>query len=403
MRLALRRIVREAVRGRQLGWLFRQGAKYPLVLAASRWNLPPLTGPVLCGLCITHRCNERCLMCDLPMRPDGEPRRELSTAEWLDVVDDMAGAGGSSFSIVGGEPLLRRDLAELVGHIRSKRLPVAVNTNGLLLNNRVVRGEFLCSPPSAVNISVDGADAETYDFLRGIEGAFDTLLRAVEALVRERRQRQLVFAINAVCVLSPKTLPQVKAIVGLCESLGFDSIGFMPIHEIPSVNGVYGDKLERLWSSDAKRSHLAGVVETIDWLLQREQERRGLPLENSAAYLKSIPLAFMNRESPSQCVTGHLNTVVDPYGDVFPCWPFHEWKRPAIGNVREHRWRDIWRSSDYAVARRQTRECRACFWDCHLEENVLFDPPRVDGLSEARRFLHRAPRGAARTTEPQNS
>jgi len=156
------------------------------------------------------------------------------------------------------------------------------------------------------------------------------------------------------------------------------------------VNGVYPDQVGDLWSSAAKKSQVALVAETIDWLLERDRHGQGLPLENSRAYLESIPLAFMGRESPSMCMTGYLNTVVDPYGDVFPCWTFHEWKRPPIGNVRERPWREIWHSPDYALARRETRKCRACFWDCHLEQNVMFDPPRVDGLSEARRFVGRA-------------
>jgi MoaA/NifB/PqqE/SkfB family radical SAM enzyme len=329
-------------------------------------------------------------MCDLPLRPNGERREELSLAEWIRVIDDIAADGGGSFGINGGEPLLRRDLPEILSHIRAKDLPVAVSTNGLLLNNDRIRERFLDHSPTAVNISVDGADAKTYDTLRGREGGWNVLLQAVNRLVRDRDRRGIPLSINAVCVLSPATLPKVRAITHICESLGFDSIGFMPIEEIASVNAVYPDALPGLWSNQAKRAQLETVVGTIEWLLTRDRAGEGIRLENSRAYLEALPLAFLGRESPSPCVTGHLNTFIDPYGDVFPCWPYHEWKRPAIGNVRETSWREVWRSQAYRHSREETRKCRACFWDCQLEENVFFHRPELNGLQVAREELLRA-------------
>jgi len=387
MRKGLEDVIREAVRGGRAGWLVRQAVKFPVVWFTSRWNLPPAVGPVLCGLCLTHRCNERCLMCDLPLRPDGERREELSLVEWTQVIDDLAASGGGSFNLTGGEPLLRQDLPEILAHIRGHTLPVAVNTNGLLLNNDRVRARFLEQPPTAVNISIDGADAATYDRLRGCDGGWAVLLQAVEKLVAERDRGAVPLAINAACVLSPATLPQVRTITELCESLGFDSIGFMPIQEIPSVNAFYGEALQSLWTPAAKRAQLERVVEAIEWLLARDRSHGGLRLENSRRYLEAIPLAFLGRESPSACVTGHLNTFIDPYGDVFPCWPYSEWKRPPIGNVRDTPWRALWRSEAYRRSRAETARCRACFWDCHLEENLMFHPPEVNGLAEARMAL----------------
>jgi len=248
-----------------------------------------------------------------------------------------------------------------------------------------------------LNISIDGADAKTYDALRGCEGGWKVLLQAVEKLARDRVRRGIPLSLNAVCVLSPATLPQIRTIVGLCESLGFDSLGFMPIQEIDSVNAFYPDALRGLWTDEAKRGEVESVVETVEWLLARARAGEGIRLENSRAYLEAVPLAFLGRESPSTCVTGHLNTMIDPYGDVFPCWPYLEWKRLPVGNVRQAPWREIWRSEAYRRSREETQRCRACFWDCHLEENVLFHRPEVNGLRVAREELRQAPAAAAAT------
>jgi len=391
MRKGLETVVRKALREGRFGWIIRQAAKLPAIQFTSRWNLPPVVGPVLCGLCLTHRCNERCLMCDLPLRADAEPRQELSFTEWAKVIDDLAAEGAGSFSVTGGEPLLRQDLPDILAHIREKKLPAAVTTNALLLNNDGVRQRFLDHAPAAISVSVDGADAATYERLRGAPGAWRILLQAVQNVVRDRDRRRIPLSINAVCVLSPATLPHVRAVARLCESLGFDSLGFMPIQEIGSVNSVYPDALRRLWTTEAKRAQVQAVVENIEWLLAQDRRGEGIPLENSRAYLEAVPLAFLGRESPLPCVTGHLNTMIDPYGDVFPCWPYLEWQRPALGNVRDTPWRQIWRSEAYRRSREETGKCRACFWDCHLEGNLVFHRPEVSGLQVARDALRTAP------------
>ncbi len=390
MRKGLEGVIRETLRRGRVGWFVRQAAKFPVVWFTSKWNLAPRAGPVLCSLCVTYRCNQRCLMCDLPLRPNGEKRTELSRSEWLRVIDDIAADGGGTFNISGGEPLLRQDLAEILAHIRAKGLPASVNTNALLLNHDATRERFLAHAPTAVNISIDGADAETYERLRGSEGGWKVFPHAVEKLVRDRDRQRIPLSINAVCILSPATLPQVPAIADLCESLGFDSLGFMPIQEIPSVNVVYPEARDELWSNEAKRRQVEAVVETIDWLLDRDRAGKGIALENSRAYLEAVPLAFLGHESPTPCVTGHLNTFIDPYGDVFPCVPFKEWKRTPIGNIRATTWPDLWRSEAYRRSRAETRKCRACFWNCHLEENLMFHRPQVNGLQVAREELRRS-------------
>ncbi len=94
-------------------------------------------------------------------------------------------------------------------------------------------------------------------------------------------------------------------------------------------------------------------------------------LDNSAAYLALLPRAFRGEPSPLSCYAPHASVVVDCYGDVFPCFPLMEWKRP-VGRIPLA---PLWRSEAYARERLRLESCRACYWNCHTEMNLALPQP----------------------------
>jgi MoaA/NifB/PqqE/SkfB family radical SAM enzyme len=57
-------------------------------------------------------------------------RDEMTTADWHHAIDELADAGMMRVSIMGGEPLMRKDVGELVDHLKARGVNVAMNTNG---------------------------------------------------------------------------------------------------------------------------------------------------------------------------------------------------------------------------------------------------------------------------------
>ncbi len=82
MRLGNFNVIMRALREGNVSWLWRQGGKYAAIQIASRTLTEPLTGPLMGTLVTTYRCNERCLVCDLPFRAESSDREELTTATW---------------------------------------------------------------------------------------------------------------------------------------------------------------------------------------------------------------------------------------------------------------------------------------------------------------------------------
>src|SRR5512145_1305161 len=72
--------------------------------------------PLWLSLELTYRCPLKCSCCNNPLDFDNYANRELSTAEWKEVLEDARELGALQLGFTGGEPLLRDDLEELVAH-----------------------------------------------------------------------------------------------------------------------------------------------------------------------------------------------------------------------------------------------------------------------------------------------
>ncbi len=137
----------------------------------------------------THRCNLKCVHCYLGDQAAiaRERRHELTTDQWRAVLDEMAAAGCVELLITGGEPMLRRDFAEIYAHAKERGMVVTVFCNGTLVT-RQIADLFVDRPPALVEISLYGATAETHDWITQTGGSFDRCRRGIELLL-ERKVR----------------------------------------------------------------------------------------------------------------------------------------------------------------------------------------------------------------------
>ncbi|CAN5270810.1 GTP 3',8-cyclase MoaA [soil metagenome] len=135
---------------------------------------------------VTDKCNLRCVYC---MPEEGLPwlRREqlLSYEEIAAVVRAMAGMGLRSVRITGGEPLIRRDLPELVRQLRA--IPgiadVALSTNAVLLADQAAA--LRDAGVDRVNVSLDSLRPERIDAISRRPGSAAAIFRGLEAAERE--------------------------------------------------------------------------------------------------------------------------------------------------------------------------------------------------------------------------
>jgi radical SAM protein with 4Fe4S-binding SPASM domain len=140
--------------------------------------------PLFGSIDLTHRCNLRCVHCYLGDQTSSRKNRdrELSTAQWISLIEEIAEAGCLYLLITGGEPLLRRDFPEIYTHAKMKGLLVTVFTNGTLITDRVLE-LFKDLPPHAVEISLYGTTADTYEGITRVKGSHKQCFKGIEDLL----------------------------------------------------------------------------------------------------------------------------------------------------------------------------------------------------------------------------
>jgi radical SAM protein with 4Fe4S-binding SPASM domain len=139
--------------------------------------------PLYGSLELTYRCNLRCAHCYLDGQHESPPElQELSTEEIFDIVDQIVNEGCLFLLLTGGEPLVRPDWREIYLYAKRKGLLVTLFTNGTRI--REEDAELLAEwPPVAVEISLYGATAETYERITGIAGSYTQCIRGIQSLI----------------------------------------------------------------------------------------------------------------------------------------------------------------------------------------------------------------------------
>lgn len=140
----------------------------------------PLSG----SIDLTHRCNLKCVHCYLGNKEiiNGKHEKELSTAQWISLIDQITEAGCLDLLITGGEPLLRKDFGAIYRHAKTNGLLVTVFTNGTLITDSILE-IFNDLPPHAIEISLYGATADTYEEITGIKGSFGKCIKGIQKLL----------------------------------------------------------------------------------------------------------------------------------------------------------------------------------------------------------------------------
>ena len=195
----------------------------------------PAGAPVTVVWNYTNKCNLNCLHCHQDSSP-GCSDPELTTSQALRVIDNMAGAGVAILTFSGGEPLLRPDLYEAIGRADSHGILCTVASNGTLMTRNVAE-KLSNAGIRRVEIGLDGATAETHDFLRNRPGSFEATVNGI------RNCAEVGFDELAVTMTQhSKNVNELAATMELAEKLG--ATRFYLNRLIPAGRGVGASYLD---------------------------------------------------------------------------------------------------------------------------------------------------------------
>lgn len=130
----------------------------------------------------TNKCNLNCKHCCQDAHIEAGKSKELTTGEWLTVIDKLSDLYIDDLTITGGEPLVREDFITIAAYARKKLdTHLSLLTNGILLTNELA--EKVSTIFDSVSISIDGSDAELTKIVRNAD-LFDTVINRIQLLKR---------------------------------------------------------------------------------------------------------------------------------------------------------------------------------------------------------------------------
>ncbi len=298
--------------------------------------------PVWCAWQVNYKCNFRCSFCHYWRDPDGA-RAEQTVDDFAAGSAKLARLGTLMISIAGGEPLLRGDVVPIVQAIGRFHFPF-LTTNGWHVTAELA-DELFAAGLWGVSISIDYADRARHDRQRGVPGAFD---RAVAALDHFRRARRFDWQrINLMSVLLHDNLDEL------------DSLARLAAH-----HGAYfmvQPYSQRKTGSRRFFNHNMGISRKLLDLRARHANMLSNPY-----FLSRFDEAF-NGGVPG-CQAGRAFFNIDSAGDIAIC--VEERARPVANLYRD----DVRTIVGALRDRSRGNACTDCWYNCRGEVESLYKP-----------------------------
>lgn len=331
-------------------------------IAREPWREPPI------GLLaeLTHRCPLACPYCSNPLELTARAR-ELSTAEWLRVLEEAAALGVLQLHLSGGEPTLRTDLEAIVARARALELYSNLITAGVGVSERRLEA-LVAAGLDHVQLSVQDVDPEGCDRIGGFKGSLARKL----AFARAVRRLGLPLTINA--VVHRHNLDRLERFVELALELGADRL------EVAHVQ-YYGWALANRAALMPTRAQLDRSVAIVKEARERWGDRLAIDFV--------VPDYYATHPKPCVSGWGRAVILVAPDGRVLPCHAAHTIPGLDFPNVKDRPLAWIWQESPAFQRFRgldwMQEPCRSCarreidFGGCRCQAmQLLGDPEATD-------------------------
>jgi radical SAM protein with 4Fe4S-binding SPASM domain len=138
----------------------------------------PTGAPVTVVWNYTNKCNLNCLHCHQDSSSTSS-YPELTTSQAFKVIDNMSDAGVAILTFFGGEPLVRKDVYEAIERADDSGMLCTIASNGTLITPAVAK-RLAEKGIRRVEIGLDGARAESHDFLRNKQGSFKATIEGIK-------------------------------------------------------------------------------------------------------------------------------------------------------------------------------------------------------------------------------
>lgn len=295
--------------------------------------------PVNVTIEVTRRCPLECVHCynNLPMSDDGARHGELTLAEHVKLLDELAAEGCLWILYTGGEVFARPDFLDIYRAARERGMIVTIFTNANLVTEKVADA-LAAMPPFSVEVTLYGATRETYERLTGIPGSYDRCLRGIRLM----KERGLSVSLKTVVITVNRH--ELGAMKALAAELG------LPF----KFDAMMSPRIDCSQSPLAVRLSPEEVVG-----LDVEDPERMAEWERFSTCFLGVPKEAESDEALYHCGGGVNSCAFDPRGKMSICVLSHDheydWRSGSVGEG----WRGFLRAVR-DTKRSRPGKCRRC-------------------------------------------
>ncbi len=279
--------------------------------------------PLVISWNVTLKCNLKCSHCYINAK-ETDSIEELSTDAAKMLIHQITEVSKPLLILSGGEPLLRKDIYEIIKYGADRGLKMGMGSNGMLINEEVAR-KLKDAGMWTVAISLDSSYPERHDQFRGVEGCWYKAVNAIKVL------KKAGIEVQVNCTVTRQNYDEIENIMELAESLGVDNFHLfflVPTGRGTDIEDITPDMYEKMIHNTLKKTkkYTLNVKPSCAPQFMRVAKNQGVDMSR---WVRG-------------CMAGLYYCRIYPSGEVTPC----PYMPVTLGNIREKSFKDIWFKSE---------------------------------------------------------
>jgi len=306
------------------------------------------SGPKVVFIEVTNRCNLLCQTCPRTYF-QREPLKSLSLNEFINIAEQFPDMQRALLHGVG-EPLLNRELPEIIKYLKGRNIEVIINSNGTLLSSQW-QENLIESGLDQYRCSIDGAKDETYARIRGAD-LLPKLRRGLDGLVKTKERLGVQTPqISIWCVATRENLQELPDLLQLSADLGVPEVYMQRlVYFAGETDKQYGMARDEMSFFGQDQNEEDRIIEECTKL----SAELGIKFMASGGRdpINSLAAARPSDFSPWQaCMRPWTTAYVTANGNCLPCCisPFatDDYESLILGNLIERSFSKIWNETPY--------------------------------------------------------
>lgn len=317
--------------------------------------------PRICSIELFRKCCLRCRMCY--MWKTKEETDIIDQNLLYELADQLQEVLVETKEVVfsGGEPLLYENITKIIEAYSQKGFKVGMASNGVLINQDMAR-QLVEAGLKNIQLSFDSCHKKTHDFLRGVDGTYEKVLKAAEYLSDYKGR----ISVCAQTVISGANIDEIAdTIKFIRDDKRFDVISFMavttPFFAPIGDNWQSSEEFSFLWPEEK-------INKVIDEII--EMKKDGYPIANPISQFELFRAYFNHpheRKEGIMCRLGDYVLSINPKGEARLCC----FMQP-IGNIKKQPLTNMLDSEMVDGYRKTMRDCDKV---CNTIVNCFFQDP----------------------------